>query len=77
MKKKKKISKNLPLLIYKHFVEVLSRAYDASHKVLEENRRLGIPSPFSLQGRIYYLMPDGRIVLKSKQSKNFSKERRG
>ena len=32
--------------------------------VLEENKKLGIPTPFSLKGKIYYLMPDDRIVLK-------------
>lgn len=68
MRKEKK-SKNLPLYLYKHFVEIMSKAYDASNKVLEENKRLGIPSPFSLDGRIYYLMPDGRIVLKSRRPK--------
>lgn len=60
----KKIAKSVCLATYKNFTEVLSKAYRASHKVLEENKRLGIPTPFSLQDRIYYLMPDGRIILK-------------
>lgn len=57
-------NKNLPLSIYKNLTEIMSKAYKASNKVLEENKRLGIATPFSFQGRIYYLMPDGRIVLK-------------
>ncbi|MFH0790653.1 MAG: hypothetical protein V2A64_03380 [Candidatus Omnitrophota bacterium] len=60
----KRINKGLPLKIYKNLTEVMAKAYKASHKVLEENKKLGIPTPFSLQDRIYYLMPDGRIILK-------------
>ena len=54
----------IPLTIYKNIAEIMSKAYRASAKVLEENKRLGIPTPFSLRGKIYYLMPDDRIVLK-------------
>lgn len=54
----------VPLSVYKTVAELMNKAYKASRKVLEENKRLGIPTPFSLSGRIYYLMPDGRIVLK-------------
>lgn len=71
MMQREKVSNKIPLRIYKNLIDVMSRAYDASHKVLEENKRLGIPSPFSLDGRIYYLMPDGRIVLKSRQKKRY------
>lgn len=59
-------SRGLPLKIYKDIMEIMSKAYKASHKVLEENKKLGIPTPFSLRGKIYYLMPDGEIVLKKK-----------
>lgn len=59
----KKVSKKLPLYIYKDVSEIMTKAYRASDKVLDENERLGIPTPFSLRGRIYYLMPDGRIIL--------------
>ena len=62
--------KGIPLVVYKNIVETMSKAYKASAKVLEENKRLGIPTPFSLQGNIYYLMPDGRIILKSSPAKN-------
>lgn len=61
---RKKTAKKIPLNTYKTLTEVMSKAYKASHYVLAENKKLGIPSPFSLNGRIYYLMPDGRIVSK-------------
>lgn len=60
----KKNSNKIPLKIYKNITEIMSKAYKASAKVLEENKKLGIPTPFSLKGKIYYLMPDDRIVLK-------------
>jgi len=60
----KKNSNKIPLKIYKNITETMSKAYKASAGVLEENKRLGIPTPFSLKGKIYYLMPDDRIVLK-------------
>jgi len=56
---------NIPLAIYKNIIRMMSKANQASDKVLEENRRLRISTPFSLQGRIYHLMPDGRIVSKN------------
>lgn len=57
------------LRVYKSVAELMTKAYRASRKVLEENKRLGIPTPFSLQGRIYFLMPDGRIILKHNNRK--------
>lgn len=60
----KNISEKIPLNIYKDLTEVIAKGCESTFKVLQENKRLGIPTPFSLQGRIYYLMPDGRIVLK-------------
>lgn len=64
-----KESKKLPLYIYGDITEIMTKAYRASDKVLDENERLGIPTPFSLRGRIYYLMPDGKIVLKRSKVK--------
>lgn len=54
----------IPLIIYKNVTELMLKASEASDKVLKENKRLGIPTPFALQGRIYYLMPNGRIILR-------------
>ena len=31
-------------------------------EVLEENKKLGIPTPIGIGGRIYFIMPDERIV---------------
>lgn len=61
---------NVPLNVYKKVAELMNKAYKASRKVLEENKRLGIPTPFSLSGRIYYLMPNGKIILKASGRKN-------
>ena len=56
--------KGLPLRIYKNLVEIMAKVNMTYHNLVEENKNLGIPTPFSLRGNIYYLMPDGRIVLK-------------
>ncbi|MCX5695154.1 MAG: hypothetical protein NTW18_00610 [Candidatus Omnitrophica bacterium] len=64
MLKNKKSS--IPLVVYRNIANVMSRANEASDRVLEENKRLHIPTPFSLQGRIYNLMPDGRIVCRAR-----------
>ena len=34
----------------------------AVHEALEENRRLGIPSVFSRNRKIYYELPNGKIT---------------
>ena len=64
MPKKNGKRKGLPLSLYKNAVEIMAKANKAYHKLLEENKKLGIPTPFSLQGNIYHLMPDGKIVLR-------------
>jgi len=46
---------------YKETLEVLAIARRASARVQEENRRLGIPSPFAIGERIFFLMPDGSV----------------
>jgi hypothetical protein len=37
----------------------------AVDKVIAENKRLGISSVFYINGKIQYLMPDGKITAKS------------
>lgn len=61
----KKLSPN----IYKSIMEVMAKANKASQGVLEENKKLGIPSPFSLAGRIYNLMPNGKIILRTSHAR--------
>lgn len=56
--------KKLSAELYKDAVELMAKASLASQKVLEENKRLGIPTPFAIGKQIYYFMPDGRIVNK-------------
>lgn len=34
----------------------------AIQKVIQENRKLGIPNVFSRNGRVYYEMPDGTVT---------------
>lgn len=42
----------------------LSRiARNATQKAVEENRRLGVPSAFCINGRIYYELPNGELTL--------------
>ncbi len=31
-------------------------------EILEENKRLGIATPIGIAGRIYFIMPDGKIL---------------
>ena len=66
MSKNTKKNSNLPLKLYKNLIDVMAKANKTYHKIIEENKRLGIPTPFSLQGNIYYLMTDSRIVLKKR-----------
>ena len=51
----------LPLDMYKDTMELMVIANRASAKVLEENKRLGVPTSFAIGGKIFYLMPDGSI----------------
>ena len=55
---------NLPLIIYKDLIDNMAKSKKAYRKIVEENKKLGIPTSFSLYGRVYHLMPDGRIILK-------------
>ena len=66
---RKRRSKSLPLSVYRNLTAMMSKAYEASRRVLEENKRLGIATPFYMNGNIYHLMPDGRIVLKKRCEK--------
>lgn len=67
---------NLPLIIYKDLIDNMAKSKKAYRKIVEENKKLGIPTPFSLYGRVYYLMPDGRIILKRTTKRRASLARR-
>jgi hypothetical protein len=60
---------NLPLAIYKDLIDDMAKSRKVYRKIVEENKKLGIPTSFSLYGRIYHLMPDGRIILKQSSKK--------
>lgn len=49
----------------KRFFEILKFSRigkKAVRKAIEENRRLGLASPFEKDGKVYYKMPDGTIT---------------
>jgi len=42
-------------------------------KILEENKMLGIATPIGIAGKIYFIMPDGKI-LTEEEYKNLQKK---
>lgn len=48
--------------IYQHALEFLRIGNEAVREAREENRRLGIPSVFSVDGRLCWELPDGEIT---------------
>jgi hypothetical protein len=36
---------------------------EAAQEAIEENRRLGVPNVYSINGRIYYELPNGELSL--------------
>ena len=53
----------------------MAKARPAYAKLIKENQKLGIPTPFALMNRIYFIMPDGKIVLKSDLKKTVKRKR--
>ena len=53
------------LNLYKKAVEIERIGNLGVQRVLEENRRLGIPIVFSKNGKIYYEIENGEITTKS------------
>ncbi|HAN77730.1 MAG TPA: hypothetical protein DCQ31_08130 [Bacteroidales bacterium] len=58
MKQAKKLS---DLKIYHETDEVLRLANIGAKEAVERNKKKGIPTPFSIKGKIFYEMPDGTI----------------
>lgn len=46
---------------------------EAVKEALKTHREKGVPAVFMKNGKIVYLMPDGRVVTKIKKSKKSSK----
>jgi hypothetical protein len=45
-----------------HTQEILRVANEAAAKARAENKKLGIASPISINGKLYYELPDGTIT---------------
>jgi hypothetical protein len=54
-------STSIPLETYEKFQEFLRIANSAAREAQEENRRLGIPNTYSINGIIYYELSNGEL----------------
>ena len=52
---------SIPVEVYEKFQEFLRIANRAARAAQEENRRLGIPNTYSINGIIYYELPNGEL----------------
>jgi hypothetical protein len=68
-----KTNKPLPIEIYRSAAELQRIGNRAVHEAQEESRRLGVPNVYSLNGKIYYELPNGEITDKSPFEKTPSK----
>lgn len=64
MKKKIEIDKET----YEQALEFQRIGNIAVRKTQEENRRLGIPNVYGRDGKIYYEMPNGEIIIKEEKT---------
>jgi len=55
--------------IYELMVTITRIGNRAIDKAREENRRLGLPSVCSRNGRLYFELPDGTITMKNPMEK--------
>ena len=55
--------------IYREHAEFTRIGNDAVRAAREENRRLGIPNVFSLNGRLCWELPDGEITFEDPDAK--------
>lgn len=51
--------------IYHRALEIQKIGNEAVNQALEENRKKGIPSVFSINGVIFYQLPSGEITTQS------------
>lgn len=54
-------STSIPVETYEKFQEFLRIANHAAQETQEENRRLGIPNVYSINGILYYELPNGEL----------------
>src|SRR5262249_47629148 len=60
-----KTNEPLPVEIYRNAAELQRIGNRAVHEAQEESRRLGVPNVYSLNGKVYYELPNGEITDKS------------
>ena len=56
--------------IYQHALEFLRIGNEAVLEAREENRRLGIPNVFSVDGQLCWELPDGEITFEDPDAKD-------
>jgi hypothetical protein len=54
-------STSIPLEVYEKFQEYLRIANRAAREAQDENRRRGIPNVYSINGILYYELPNGEL----------------
>jgi hypothetical protein len=54
-------STSIPLETYEKVQELMRTANRAVRAAQEENRRLGIPNVYSINGILYYELPNGEL----------------
>ncbi|MFO0788754.1 MAG: hypothetical protein U0805_04800 [Pirellulales bacterium] len=54
-------STTIPLETYEKVAELIRIGNAAVHAAQEENRRLGIPNVYSINGILYYELPNGEL----------------
>jgi hypothetical protein len=54
-------STSIPLEAYQKVQETMRIANRAVRRAQEENRRLGIPNTYSINGILYYELPNGEL----------------
>ena len=52
----------LDVKVYQRGIEMMRIFRTAVLKAQEESRRLGVPNVYSINGKIYFEMPDGEIT---------------
>ncbi len=57
--------KALPIEIYRDAIELQRIGNRAVRRAQEESRRLGVPNVYSLNGKLYFELPNGEITDKN------------
>jgi len=60
-----KTGKPLSIEVYRNAVELQRIGNRAVRAAQEESRRMGVPNVYSLNGKLYYELPNGEITDKS------------